>query len=133
MAAAPLEDVPRGTDIFIDANIFVYGLNGSSAQCHRLIERCSREELTGLCLFEVVNEATHVLMVGEAFSKGLIPASNKVKALRADHRIIPRLVDYWSYTQRILSLDLLFLTTDDGIVRGAQAERQAASLLPTTR
>jgi hypothetical protein len=40
----------------------------------QLLERCSREDVTGLALFETVNEVTHRFMIAEALSKGLITA-----------------------------------------------------------
>jgi len=124
----PLLSVPNGTDIFIDANIFIYGLNRTSRQCLGFLERCSREEVTGVSLFEIVNEATHVLMLGEAASRGIITAAN-ASLLRKKHSDIPTLVDYWYDTQRILGLNLLFFPTDEQIIRNAQAERQSASML----
>jgi predicted nucleic acid-binding protein len=120
--------VPAGSDIFIDANIFIYGLTHQSAQCLDLLERCSREELTGISLFEVVNEATHRFMVGEAKAKGVI-TSGGAEALRKKYLDIPTLFDYWHDTERILALNLLFFSTDEQIVRGAQPERQSAGVL----
>jgi hypothetical protein len=57
---------------FIDENIFIYGLSGRSGQCHQLLERCLREQVTGITLFETLSEVTHRLMVAEALAKGLI-------------------------------------------------------------
>jgi predicted nucleic acid-binding protein len=67
--SAPIDSVPLGTNIFIDANVLVYGLNGESAECADFLRRCSIEDITGICLFETVNEATHVFMRAEAQSK----------------------------------------------------------------
>jgi predicted nucleic acid-binding protein len=58
--------------IFIDANIFIYGLSGQSSQSAQFLERCLREDVTGITLFETVNEATHRFMVAEALAKDLI-------------------------------------------------------------
>jgi len=124
----PLSAVPIGSDVFIDANIFIYGLTNQSQQCWELLERCSREEVTGISLFEVVNEATHRLMVAEARSKGVI-ASGGADALRKKHLEIPALIDYWYGTEKILALNLLFFSTDEQIVRGAHPERQNAGVL----
>lgn len=124
----PLPTIPTGSDIFIDANIFVYGLNNKSTQCLELLERCSREEVIGISLFEIVNEATHVFMLAEATAKGLI-TSPTARKLRNTFTAIPILIDYWHETERILALNLLFFPTDEQIVRGAQPERQGASVL----
>ncbi len=125
----PLASIPTGSDVFIDANIFVYGLNNVSPQCLRLLERCSREEVIGISLFEIVNEATHVLMLAEARSKGLIAPSGTARELRRKFSVMPALIDYWRETERILALNLLFFPTDEQIVRRAQTERQGAGLL----
>ncbi len=128
MAVELLDSLPSGSYVFIDANIFIYGLNRKSSQCYKLIERCAREELTGVSLFEIVNEATHVLMLGEAFEKHLI-SSQKSRLLRQNFRGIQDLTDYWFYTQRILSLNLLLMATNEGFLRTAHVVRQEACLL----
>jgi predicted nucleic acid-binding protein len=124
-----LSTIPAGSDIFIDANIFVYGLNKRSAQCLRLLERCSREEVTGISLFEIVNEATHKFMLAEASSRGVIALQGTASALRKKFTAIPTLITYWLETERILALNLLFFSTDEQIVRSAQSERQGTGLL----
>lgn len=69
--AQPLDTVPNGSSVLIDANILIYGLTNISAQCKAFLERCSREEVTGITLFEVVNNATHHFMKAEAIEKRL--------------------------------------------------------------
>ncbi|MEW6211041.1 MAG: type II toxin-antitoxin system VapC family toxin [Acidobacteriota bacterium] len=123
-----LPDIPDGSYVFIDANIFVYGLNTASVQCEQLLQRCSREEVNGIRLYEIVNEATHRFMVQEAFSKGIITRSTAAH-LRNRYDLIPGLTDYWTKTEMLLDLNLLFLSTDESIVRRAQSERQTYGLL----
>ncbi|MCX6909620.1 MAG: type II toxin-antitoxin system VapC family toxin [Verrucomicrobia bacterium] len=128
MPFQPLSQIPNGSDVFLDANVLIYALNGQSKECYGLLERCSREEVTGICLFEVVNEATHRFMLAEALTKNLI-AKPTSRELEKKPDVVKQLTDYWQQTQRILNLNLLLLSTDDSIVRGAQAERQGAGLL----
>lgn len=90
MAVALLPNLPDRTFVCIDANIFVYALTGRSAQCRQLIERCVREEVTGVVLFETVNEVTHRFMIAEAVAKGVITAGG-AKALRGKFQQIPAL------------------------------------------
>jgi predicted nucleic acid-binding protein len=123
-----IRDLPRGSDVFIDANILIYGLAGQSTECTDLLLRCSREEVTGVCLFETTNEATHRFMLAEAKSKGLISSEN-VRELRRKPEIVRSLVDYWRNTERVLDLNLLFIPLDEQLLRKAYAERQAAGLL----
>jgi predicted nucleic acid-binding protein len=128
IASQPLPQLPPGSNVFIDANIFVYGLNGVSAQCKLFLERCSREEVTGITLFEIVNEATHQFMLAEAKQKGLI-SSPSPRELRTKFRAIAALTKYWTQTERILALNLLFLASEESLLRSAQAERTKYCLL----
>jgi len=52
MAAQPLSSLSSRSFIFIDANIFVYGLTGQCGQCRQFLDRCLREEVTGVTLYE---------------------------------------------------------------------------------
>jgi predicted nucleic acid-binding protein len=128
MAPQALSQIPDGSDVFLDANILIYALTRQSVECYRLLERCSREEVTGICLFEIVNEATHRFMLAEAMSKHFI-ASETASELQKKPDVVRELTDYWRQAQRILNLNLLLLSTDESVVRAAQAERQEAGLL----
>ncbi len=128
MASTPLSSLPSRSFVFIDANIFIYGLSGESAQSAQLLERCLREDVTGITLFETVNEATHRFMVAEALAKGLITRGT-AKRLREQSGLIPALSDYWVNVERLLALNLLFVPVNEEILRAAQPERQAFSLL----
>ncbi|MGO8816233.1 MAG: type II toxin-antitoxin system VapC family toxin [Terriglobia bacterium] len=128
MAVESLPNLPDRSFVFIDANVFIYALTSQSAQCRQLFERCLREEVTGIALFETVNEVTHRFMIAEALSKGLITAGG-AKALRNKFQQIPTLTDYWLNTQRMLALNLLFMPVNEAIIGNAQAVRQEAGLL----
>lgn len=126
--AEPLNTVPNGSDVLIDTNVFVYGLTARSTQCKTLLERCSREELAGITLFEVVHEATHLFMAGEALAKGLC-TRQPAKFLSEHPDQVRALRDYWTNTERLLALNLLILPMEQRIVERAQAERTDAGLL----
>ena len=128
MAVDTLPHLPDRSFAFIDANVFIYALTAQSAECRQLFERCLREEVTGIALFETVNEVTHRFMIAEALSKGLITAGG-AKALRNKFQQIPTLTDYWLNTQRMLALNLLFMPVNETIIRNAQTVRQEAGLL----
>ena len=128
MAVDTLPNLPERSFVFIDSNVFIYALSAQSAQCRQLFERCVREEVTGLALFETVNEATHRFMIAEALSKGLITAGG-ARALRNKFQQIPTMTDYWLNTRRMLALNLLFMPVNEAIIRNAQAVRQEAGLL----
>jgi predicted nucleic acid-binding protein len=126
--AQHLNTVPNGSDVFIDANVFIYGLTAQSAQCKTFLERCSREEVTGITLFECAYDATHQFMKAEAVQKGHC-AGQAMKYLSQHPEVVRQLTDYWSNTQRLLALNLLFVPIELKIVTGAQPERAGAGLL----
>lgn len=128
MPASALSSLLSRSFVFIDANIFIYGLSGQSVESRQFLDRCLREEVTGITLFETVNEVTHRLMAAEALSKGLITRGT-AKLLRENLALIPTLADYWRNIERLLALNLLFVPVNEAILRGAHAERQAAGLL----
>jgi predicted nucleic acid-binding protein len=128
MPVQTLPVVPGNSLVFIDANIFIYGLSGQSVHCRQLLERCLREDVTGITLFETLSEVTHHLMVAEALAKGLIGPGG-ARALRRNPTVIPRLSDYGRNTERVLALNLVLMPAHEAIVRGAQAARQGAALL----
>ncbi len=127
---AALDTVPDGSNVLIDANVFVYGLSNVSPQCKNFLSRCSREQVYGITLFEVVHEATHQFMRAEARAKGLFTGAEKGSKYLSKHpEEVRRLVDYWVNTQRILTLNLVFLPDEEKIVLGAQVARVEAGLL----
>jgi predicted nucleic acid-binding protein len=126
--AFDLSSVPTGTNILIDANIFVYGLSAKSAQCTAFLQRCSTEEVFGITLFEVVHEATHVFMVAEGRAKGWY-TSGGPRYLAGHPAQVKTLSDYWRNTQRLLALNIVLLPMEEDIVAGAQTERVNAGLL----
>ena len=128
MPVQPLPSVPDGTNLFLDANILIYGLSGQSNECRQLLERCSREEVTGISMYEVVNNATHRFMLMEVHSKRLI-ANPTPKNLKGNCTIIRQLTDYWQKTIRLLSLNLLLIELDEAMIRAAESERQQGCLL----
>jgi predicted nucleic acid-binding protein len=131
MPPQPLPRIPNGSNLFIDTNIFVYGIGGKSPECLALLERCSREELTGICSYVVILDATHQFMIAEAIAGNQIPPAqrNAAKFLKEHPAIVSAMRGYWTNTERMFSLNLLFLETEESVMRQAQIERQNAGLL----
>jgi len=127
--AATLNAIPAGSNLILDASVFVYGLTAQSAECRTLLERCSTEEVFGITLFEVLHKATHVFRLGEAKAKGLFTATEKGARYLSRHpNEVKNLSDYWTNTQRLLALNILLLPMERDIVVAAQAERVNAGL-----
>lgn len=128
MAASPLPSLPYGSDVFLDANIFVYALLKQSQQCWDLLERCAREEVFGVTTLDAVTEATHKLMLMEACAKGYI-TKETAKALKGNLKAVVSLCDYWHQTEAILNQNLLLLETDEAKLRRAYIVRSTYGLL----
>jgi predicted nucleic acid-binding protein len=69
MPVERLENLPAGTHLFLDANIFIYAFLGHSKQCRELLARCATEQVIGITTFDVINEVTHRMMLAEALAK----------------------------------------------------------------
>ena len=126
--ALPLPALPSGTLVFVDANIFIYGLLGETRQCADLLERCRKEEVAGVTTTEVVGEVCHRLMVKEAMDLGLIsrPAAS---ALKSKHDVIRGLRKYWELTVRIFQWNVVVLGSNEARHRVAQRIRSEHGLL----
>jgi predicted nucleic acid-binding protein len=128
MPPLPLPDIPAGSDVFLDANVLIYGLASSSLECLALLRRCSTDEVIGITSFHIVSEVTHRLMLEEAKSKGLV-GSQPRKTLNEHPERVRQLTDYWAEIERLLCLNLLILTIDEDMIRAAQTERSEYGLL----
>lgn len=128
MPISSLPTIPASSNVFLDANVLIYGIGGRSAECVALLRRCASEQLTGITSFAVISEVTHRLMLEEAKSKGLVSAQPR-KTLEQHPDRVQKLNDYWVEVERLLSLNLLILTVDEDTVRAAQRERQNHGLL----
>lgn len=125
---AALDTVPVGSDILIDTNVFIYGLSNQSTQCKDFLERCSREQVFGITLYTVVNEATHRFMIAELRAKDLAD-KNPVKYLSENPQKVKGLTDYWHNVEKLLALNLVLLEIEERIVTQAQVVRTEAGLL----
>jgi predicted nucleic acid-binding protein len=95
------DELPAGTDIFIDANIFIYHFIGVSNECSEFLARCETREINGVTSVNVILEVLHRLMMVEAVNKNLVQPPNILKKLRNRSEKIRRLNDYFVNTQKI--------------------------------
>src|SRR5713226_104375 len=128
MPVERIENLPAGTLVFLDANIFVYAFLGHSNQCRDLLARCATERVFGITTLDVVNEVTHRMMLAEAVAKNII-AKNSASALRGKWRDAATLTEYWALTARIFGLNLLIVGSDEPRLHRAQTVRSSYGLL----
>jgi uncharacterized protein len=123
-----LPNLPSGTDVFLDANVFIYALGGQSQECVGLLRRCSTEEVFGITTLDVIQEVTHRLMLIEAVATGVITRGNAA-ALKGKWREVANLTQYWSLTTRIFGLNILILAADEPRLHRAHNIRSRQGLL----
>lgn len=123
-----LPNLPLGTDVFLDANVFIYAFGGHSNECHDLLRRCSTEEVFGITTLDVINEATHRLMLTEAVAKNIITKGN-ASALKGKWRDVAKLTEYWALTARIFGLNIVIVGSDESRLHRAQTVRSNHGLL----
>lgn len=101
-----LEELPAGSRIFIDANIFVYHFSGVSEECTSFLERCEREEILGLVTTNILLEVMHRLMMLEAVTRGLVAPGNIAKKLKGKPEIITGLAIYADQVKKIPAMNI---------------------------
>lgn len=128
MLVPSLADLPDGSDVFLDAGIFIHAFCGRSDQCKELLSKCAREELFGVTSLHVIAEVTHRLMLAEACAIGIISAQ-KADLLRKKPLAVQGLVRYWEQTRRIFEINLAVLFGTDSWHKKAHAVRLSHGLL----
>jgi uncharacterized protein len=123
-----LANVADGSDVFVDANIFVYAFTAMSAECTEFLARCARQEVSAVTSYDVIHEATHRLMVHEAFQKALIPKP-RAADLQQRPALVRVLTDYWSQVSKVFTMNLVIVPSEESIIRRAQAIRALHGLL----
>lgn len=79
MSEQNLVDVPAGSRVFVDTNIFFYHFRGDSAACTRFIGRIINGEIIGYVNTEVLSDLLHKLMLLEAFNEKIIRSMKAVE------------------------------------------------------
>jgi predicted nucleic acid-binding protein len=73
MPVEVLTNLPRRSEVVIDANIFVYASLEVSRQCTEFLSRCSVEDVLAITTTDVVSDVCHRLMLAEAVATAAIP------------------------------------------------------------
>ena len=128
MPAERLQNLPAGTHLFLDANIFIYAFLGHSSQCRDLLGHCATEQVFGITTLDVVNEVTHRMMLAEALGNGVIKRV-RVRVLRGKWREITSLAEYWAQTSAIFALNILVLPSVEARLHRAHSVRARYGLL----
>lgn len=124
-----LDNVPSGTECFIDANIFIYHFTGVSDECSRFLKRCENGSIIGVTATNIILEVLHRLMMIEAVKKGLVTPQNILKKLRKSYEIVRELIDYSSNVEKIYQMGIKILSFSWETIKNSQAVRARYGLM----
>jgi predicted nucleic acid-binding protein len=134
-----LDDVPEGSNIFVDTNIFHFYLQNLSISCTRFIERIALGEIAAFVNIQVLSDLLHKLMMAEAQAKGCCIDSkgnnagvrglkHHLKVCRDQKQAFP-LTDYQAQFENILSLNLHVLPINEKLLIDTKQERKRYYLM----
>jgi predicted nucleic acid-binding protein len=124
-----LAEIPSGSSVFVDANIFIYHFAGHSQDCTDFLRRIEAGELQGLTGQVSLLEVAHRLMMLEAAGRGPAirggPAANMAK--RPD--LVRQLSKYYFSVRAIPEFGVQVLPLPPDFLMASQEFRQAHGLL----
>lgn len=107
-----LKDIPKGTRIFVDANIFVYhfilipSFSDRSQFCSQLLKQIEQGEIAGFCSTATVAEAVHKVMMTEAVVKLGMSPKGLPHRLQEQPDKFSQLTDYLSVAEKIRAMGI---------------------------
>jgi predicted nucleic acid-binding protein len=122
------EELKAGSQVLIDAGIFIYHFTGLSGECSSFLERCERQEIVGCTTTSVLLEVTHRLMLLEAVSKGLISPGDVARKLRKRPELFGQLRAYAEHVRRIPEMGVAILPVTEELCEGAFVFQQKYGL-----
>lgn len=84
-----LDDIPMGTRVFIDSNIFIYHFLGTSESCTSFLSRAESQDVVTYTSIVVLAEVLHRLMIAEVVERYNVKPKDAVKFLKEKAEAIP--------------------------------------------
>ena len=124
-----LDEIKTGSEVFIDANIFIHHFTGVSEECGDFLNRCEQGDLTGITSVNVILEVLHRLVMVEAVKKNLVKPANIVRKLNESPEKIKGLNEYFVNTQKINEIGIEIRPVTFEAVIKSQMVRMAYGLM----
>jgi predicted nucleic acid-binding protein len=124
--------IPRGSQVFIDANTFVYHASADpnhGAACKQLMERIARREIEGFTSAHVLGDVAHRLMTLEAMATLGWAAKGIVPRLRHNPAEVQKLVRFRQGIDDIAGMGVHVLPLDLSLVSAGTVLSQQYGLL----
>ena len=124
-----LKQIPPGTKIFIDFNIFIYHFMGTSEACTNFLERVRIADVEGHTSTIVLTEVLHRLMIAEVVEKYDVKPKKALRLLKEKPEIIPALEKSERAIQRIPDFSIKILPCSIEAIWQSRRIRREYSLL----
>lgn len=129
-----LKDLPRGTEVFVDTNIFHYHFEGRSKTCSTFLVRIIQREVTAYVNFQILSDLLHKLMLAEAVRKHCVDDDDagQLKRYLSNCRTNAqraRLQDYQTQFESILDIGLRLLPMNENLLKDTKRERNKYYLM----
>ncbi len=108
-------DIPDHSEVFIDANIFVYHFAGPTEYtdaCTQFLQRIEEAILLGFTSTLVLAETLHRLMIIEATTKLKIEPKTTIRHLKTHPEDVKKLKDHLLIPEKIQALSIKILSLD---------------------
>lgn len=127
-----LSGIPSGSQIFIDANIFIYhfGSDGALADaCTEFLLRVENRDVRAFTSTIILAEVLHRLMIVEAIEKYGPPLKGMVKYLKEHPDVVMGLEKYSTAPEKIHQMNVITLAVTLRDVLDSKRMREAHGLL----
>ena len=134
MPELDLNDVPDGSRIFVDTNIFFYYFRGDSPDCSRFIGRIINREIIGYVNTEVFSDLLHKLMLLEAVNKNIIRSMKAIElkeCFSKNRKAAEKLIIYQQQFEDVTKMGLIILPINKRLLVSTKYERKEYALLTT--
>lgn len=121
-----LADLPDGTRVFVDTNIFHFHFQQKSQTCTNFLKRIQRGEVEAYVNTHVLSELLHRLMLAEAFAKQCTKSSNPqelkkyLKGMRGKELV---LTEYQSQFELVMAIGLRVMSINEKLLVETKKER----------
>lgn len=118
-----IAQIPQGTAVFIDANIFIYHFIYETAEsqlCTSFLKSIENEEIKGVTSTVVLAEISHRLMVFEAIEKYKLDSKNAVRFLKKHPAKVKSLNKHHSAVNEIKEMGVNLITVESQDIFASQ-------------
>jgi len=129
MAGWTLEQLERGTRVFVDSSVLLCHFFRKSDQCRRFLRRCEARDCFAITSVVVLLEVTHRLMAAEAVAAGLVPRGQVVRSLQERPDVVRQLRVSDAQAAEIATFGIEILPADLGLCLRAAEFRERFGLL----